>query len=212
MALDIDFFRRVMGQFATGVTVATARSQAGIAGLTVNSFTSVSLDPLLVLICVDLRSQALPFFREGGVFAVNILTQEQEALSNGFATSSEERYLHFCHASYTTAATGAPILEGTLGFVDARITAEYPGGDHAIFLGEVEAMGYDGQVFFMPNARSQPETLADLARATKPVSSNGHGEAAHASPLLYYRGQYHHLSPRYHHKHPELAPTHEKQV
>ncbi|MGH2507194.1 MAG: flavin reductase family protein, partial [Ktedonobacteraceae bacterium] len=98
MARDTDFFRKVMGQFATGVTVATTRSQAGTAGLTVNSFTSVSLDPLLVLICVVARSQALPFFRAGGVFAVNILTQEQETLSNCFATSSDERYASFCHA------------------------------------------------------------------------------------------------------------------
>src|SRR3954462_13927641 len=125
MALETDFFRKVMGQFATGVTIATTRSQSGIAGLTVNSFTSVSLHPLMILICVDARSQALPFIREGGIFAINILSQDQESLSNGFATSSEERYIHFCHAEYATAATGAPILAGTMGFLDARVTAEY---------------------------------------------------------------------------------------
>jgi flavin reductase (DIM6/NTAB) family NADH-FMN oxidoreductase RutF len=209
MALDTTFFRQVMGQFATGVTIATTRSQAGVAGLTVNSFTSVSLDPLLVLICVDLRSQALPFFREGGVFAINILSQEQEALSNCFATSSEERYNYFCHAGYATAATGSPILNGSIAFIDARITAEYPGGDHAVFLGQVEAMGYDGHVLFVPGVSSAQCTLPNLPGATDHASSNGHSEStdAHTSPLLYYRGQYHHLSNRYHHEHPELAPA-----
>lgn len=209
MARDTDFFRKVMGQFATGVTIATTRSQAGIAGLTVNSFTSVSLEPLLVLICVDIRSQALPFFREGGVFAVNILTQEQEALSNSFATSSDERYLHFCHASYAQAATGAPILDGVMGFVDARITTEYPGGDHVIFVGQVEAMGYDGHVLFLPGASSEQSTLPVLIEVPNQSSNNGHilGADRQSSPLLYYRGKYHHLASTHQQSRPEVVPA-----
>ena len=80
MTIEKDFFRQVMGQFTTGVTVVTARSEDGLAGLTVNSFTSVSLEPPLVLICVDVNSTALPFIRASGNFAVNILTSEQENL------------------------------------------------------------------------------------------------------------------------------------
>lgn len=194
MTLDINFFRQVMGRFATGVTIATTRSQAGIAGLTVNSFTSVSLSPMLVLICVDLHSQALPFFRESGVFAVNILTEEQEELSNCFATSSEERYTFFCHATHYRAATGAPILDGVLGFVDARIMAEYPGGDHVIFLGQVEAMGYSEHVFFLPGVESASCTLPDLVDTTNHTSSNGHAPTSERTPLLYYRGRYRRLS------------------
>ncbi len=215
MTLDIAFFRRVMGQFTTGVTIVTTRSQDGIAGLTVNSFTSVSLDPLLVLVCVDLRSQSLPVFRAGGVFAVNILAQEQEELSNCFASSTDERYNYFCHARHHVAATGAPILAGTLGFVDARITAEYPGGDHVIFLGQVEAMGYEGHTFFLPGISSENSTLPAPASASDLLGSNGsNGSNSHnsignesASPLLYYHGKYYHLSNRYQHQHPELAPT-----
>lgn len=221
MALDIAFFRRVMGQFTTGVTIVTTRSQEGIAGLTVNSFTSVSLNPMLVLVCVDQRSQSLPFFRAGGVFAVNILSEEQEALSNCFSSSSDERYNYFCHARHHVAATGAPILEGTLGFVDARITAEYPGGDHVMFLGQVEAMGYDGHTFFLPGISASQSTLpapvdaADLLNSNGHASSNGlsgnngHNKAEHehASPLLYYRGKYHHLSNRYQHQRTELLPA-----
>jgi flavin reductase (DIM6/NTAB) family NADH-FMN oxidoreductase RutF len=204
MTLDNRTFRRVMGQFATGVAIVTARSQAGIAGLTVNSFTSVSLDPLLILVCVDLRSQAIPYLREGGVFAVNILTKEQEELSNCFASASEKRYNYFCHANYTTATTGAPILEGSLAFIDARIVAEYPGGDHAIFLGRVEAAGYQGQAFFRDDVDSQQSTLT----INDPASQNGHnaGEKQPAA-LLYYQGLYHHIDSHYHHPHPELAPA-----
>lgn len=215
MALDIAFFRKVMGQFTTGVTIVTTRSQTGIAGLTVNSFTSVSLNPLLVLICVDLRSQSLPFIREGGVFAVNILTQEQEALSNCFASSSSERYDYLYQAHNYVAATGSPILADTLGFIDARVTAEYPGGDHVIFLGQVEAMGFEGQTFFMPGVSSELSTLSappsagDLAGKNGHHHQNGHDrtEKASTSPLLYYRGKYHHLSNLYHHEHPELSPA-----
>lgn len=221
MALDIAFFRRVMGQFTTGVTIVTTRSQEGIAGLTVNSFTSVSLNPMLVLVCVDQRSQSLPFFRAGGVFAVNILSAEQEALSNCFSSSSEERYNYFCHARHHVAATGAPILEDTLGFVDARISAEYPGGDHVMFLGQVEAMGYDGHTLFLPGISDAQSTLPTPGNAAAPFSSNGHpdhnsngvGNGPHnaghepKAPLLYYRGKYHHLSNHYQHQRVELLPA-----
>jgi flavin reductase len=128
MALEKDFFRQVMGQFTTGVTVATTCGNGRAAGLTVSAFTSVSLDPPLVLICIDLRSNVLAHFRESGFFAVNILTNRQEALSRCFATTSEERYLHFCHADYHVAATGAPILDGVLAFVDAVLSLNIPAG------------------------------------------------------------------------------------
>ena len=212
MTLDIAFFRRVMGQFTTGVTIVTTRSQEAIAGLTVNSFTSVSLNPLLILVCIDARSQSLSLIREGGVFAVNILSQEQEALSNCFASASEERYNYFRHNRHYVAATGAPVLAGTLGFIDARVTAEYPGGDHAIFLGQVEAMGYAGQTLFMPDISDENSTLPASTDPLEQIATNGnngHKEAEHgsASPLLYYSGKYYHLSNRYQHQHPELLPT-----
>jgi len=211
MALDIPFFRRVMGQFATGVTIVTTRSQKGITGLTVNSFTSVSLNPLLILVSIDLRSQSLSFLREGGIFAINILTQEQEALARCFASSSEERYTYFCHARHHIAATGAPILDGTLAFIDARVTAEYPGGDHALFLGQVEAMGFDGQTVFLPGISNEKSTLP--VPTTNLHEGNGHNghnshsktESMSTSPLVYYHGKYHALSN--HPQQPTLATT-----
>jgi flavin reductase (DIM6/NTAB) family NADH-FMN oxidoreductase RutF len=202
MAIEKDFFRQVMGQFTTGVTVATTCSHGRAAGLTVSAFTSVSLDPPLVLICVDLRSNVLSHFRESGFFAVNILTNRQEALSRCFATMSEDRYENFCHAGYHVAATGAPILDGVLAFVDARIIAEYPGGDHTIFLGQVEAMGTDGEVIFATETGEQRSTLTEY------VSKDGNEvdylpAKKSRLPLAYYRGQYRHLSNDY--QRPSLA-------
>src|SRR5579864_8230793 len=121
MSTEQDFFRQVMGRFPTGVTIVTTQSGEGLSGLTVNSFASVSLDPPLVLICIDLKSHTLPFLRASGSFAVNFLTDVQEDLSRCFATASAERNEYFCHAPYHVAATGSPILDGILAFIDARV-------------------------------------------------------------------------------------------
>lgn len=188
MAIEKDFFRQVMGRFLTGVTVVTTHNDGEPVGLTVNAFTSVSLNPPLVLICVDTSSGVLPIIRESGVFAVNMLTTEQEQLSRCFASSSEERYERFCSADYYTAVTGAPILDGALAFIDARIVAEYPGGDHLIFLAQVEAMGAAGQAAFADELLHAQASIA------------GHEQTAtdeESSPLGYYRGQYRHLTGTY---------------
>jgi|SRR6266566_2402246 len=196
MAIEKDFFRQVMGRFATGVTVVTTRNDKGLSGLTVNSFCSVSLDPPLVLVCVDLTSNTLSYIRESGVFAVNILTDQQEEFSRCFATSSEERYTYFCHARFHEAATGSPILVGALAFIDTRVVAQYPGGDHVIFLGRVEAMGVGGQVAFANETGAEHSNL---------LSNNGNiATEDKAAPLAYYRGQYRHLAPDY--QKPSLAP------
>jgi len=195
MALESSFFRQVMGRFATGVTIVTTYSHGSLVGLTVNSFCSVSLEPPLVLVCIDLNSSALPHFRQSGSFAVNILSAQQEQLSRCFATSSKERYEHFCYASYYLTATGSPVIDGVLAFIDARIVAEYPGGDHAIFVGQVEAMGIGNQVAFRDNTDEQRSTLTDHdgRAATNDEAEN----------LTYYRGQYRHLAPDY--QKPSLA-------
>jgi len=200
MTIEKEFFRQVMGQFATGITIVATATEAGLSGLTVNSFTSVSLDPPLVLVCIDLTSHTLSFLRASGHFAVSFLTIEQEALSRCFATTSAERYDRFCHAPYHVAATGSPVLDGALAFIDARVVAEYPGGDHAIFLGQVEAMGTDGRAQFLNAAAREHSTLTewsdtelDHARAAQPARW----------PLAYYRGQYRHLARDY--KRPSLS-------
>jgi flavin reductase (DIM6/NTAB) family NADH-FMN oxidoreductase RutF len=193
MAIEKDFFRQVAGQFATGVSVVTTNSQGKIAGITVNAFCSVSLEPPLVLVCVDLTSNTLALIRESGSFAVNILSNQQEQLSRCFAVPSPERYQHFCHASFHRAATGAPIIDDVLAFIDARVVAEYPGGDHAIFLGEVVAMGTNGELAFDNEEDAERSTLLE-----QDISSD-----EEKLPLTYFRGKYRHLT--YDYAKPSLA-------
>lgn len=191
MSIEKGFFRQVMGHFATGVTVVTTSNEEMLAGITVNAFCSVSLNPPLVLICIDLTSTTLPILRESKSFAVNILTTEQEQLSTGFATPNKERFENFCNATYHTAVTGAPILDNALAFIDARVVDEYPGGDHAIFIGQVEALGTGSHMAF---ASTSEEELINR-------DSTGQDEA---SPLIFYEGRYHHLAARY--SAPTIAP------
>jgi flavin reductase (DIM6/NTAB) family NADH-FMN oxidoreductase RutF len=199
MAIEKDFFRQVMGRFATGVTVVTTKHEETLAGLTVNAFCSVSLNPPLILVCVDLNSQAIPLIRASQSFAVNMLTAEQEYLSRCFSTHSEERFNRFCHASYHTAVTGVPILDGSLAFIDARMTAEYPGGDHAIFLGQVVAMGMGEHAIFAEETDQAVSTLP-------PAGMNGSSDDI--PPLVYYKAQYRHLGRAYHHPSQTEATEH----
>lgn len=186
MTIEKDFFRQVMGHFATGITVVTTSNQGVVSGLTVNAFCSVSLNPPLVLICIDIHSTAMTQIRESGTFAVNMLTEQQEDLSRCFATQSDERFEHFCHASYHEVATGAPVLTDVLAFVDARVVAEYPGGDHSIFLGQVEALGIGGKVLF-----------ADAREAENATGHNGQTPPPDEAPLTYYLGHYRRLADAY---------------
>lgn len=193
MALEKDFFRQVMGHFATGVTIVTTNNHGTIGGLTVNAFCSLSLDPPLVLVCVDLTSNTLPLIRESKCFAVNMLTDKQEPLSRCFATPSVDRFERFCDAPYHTAVTGAPILDDVLAFIDTRLVAEYPGGDHVIFIGQVEAMGTAHHIEF---AQDEPDTSSTVVTNDGHIEEHKEYEDQH--PLGYYRGQYRHLSQLYH--------------
>ncbi len=221
MAIEKAFFRQVMGRFTSGVTVVTTCYNNVIAGLTVSSFTSLSLDPPLILICVDQASGTLEILRQSKIFAVNILTSQQVELSRCFAAPSEDRFEHFCHATYHTAATGAPILDDVLAFIDTRLVAEYPGGDHVIFLGQIEAMGTAGQVTFSSKEAQSHSTLVHYAEYLDDVNSpliqskngtydaNGTSENSNhitESPLTYYRGQYRHLAQQY--REPSLERKH----
>jgi flavin reductase (DIM6/NTAB) family NADH-FMN oxidoreductase RutF len=145
MTFDSTAFRAVLGKFATGVTVVTTCQGPHRHGITVNAFCSVSLDPPLVLICVERTSRVHDVLKESGVFAVNFLAENQEALSACFAGNSAERYTGFCGAASHVVATGAPVLDSCLGFVDCTIVDAYPGGDHTIFLGRVEALSSTNQ-------------------------------------------------------------------
>ncbi len=135
MSIDPSAFRAVLGRYATGVTVVTTRGVEGrLAGLTVNSFTSVSLDPPLVLFCLDRLAGSAPVFAAADCFAVNILATGQSPVSARFADPVAVR---FVHDGTTTWETGAPILTEALAALDCRIHARHDGGDHVILVGRV---------------------------------------------------------------------------
>jgi flavin reductase (DIM6/NTAB) family NADH-FMN oxidoreductase RutF len=136
MAIEKNELRRVMGHFATGVTVITSiRSSGEMHGLTANAFTSVSLIPPLLLVCIDKKAESYPCFDESKIFTVNVLSSDQEALSRRFAVTGGDK---FEGVSYKIGANGAPILDGALAFLECRVTEKIDGGDHTIYVGEIE--------------------------------------------------------------------------
>jgi flavin reductase (DIM6/NTAB) family NADH-FMN oxidoreductase RutF len=137
--MDPSEFRRVMGHFPTGVTVVTTRLADGRAcGLTVNAFCSVSLEPPLVLVCVERGADSHTCISAAGYFAVNVLGAEKgESLSRRFATFGVDD--KFDGIAYSEAITGAPVLQAAIAWADCLLREAYAGGDHTIFLGEVVA-------------------------------------------------------------------------
>ena len=141
-------FRLALGQFATGVTVVTAERGPGqVHGMTANSFTSVSLDPLLILICVSHVAQLLPLVRRQKRFGVNILKDHQRAISEYFARTEENAETEkLLGVRYRWTPTGIPLLEDALAHLACRVVASHAAGDHTIFVAEVESVEvYDGE-------------------------------------------------------------------
>ncbi len=137
-----ELFRRVMGSFPTGITVLTAEREPGqVHGMTANSFTSVSLNPLLILVCVDHKARLLSHLRAKRRFGVNILKDSQQALSQLFAKPqqdpAEEARLG---VRFQWTATGIPLLEDALAHLACNVVAEHVSGDHTIFVAEVESL------------------------------------------------------------------------
>ena len=144
MGIDAPLFRSVLGRFATGVTIITALDGSGQPhGMTVSAFSSLSLEPPLVLICIDNVATMSPLMATTGHFVVNVLTSEQEELSRRFSGQLDDR---FAGVGYTDAPSGAPILDGVLAWLDCRVLTRHPAGDHVIVIGEVEhAEAFEGQ-------------------------------------------------------------------
>jgi flavin reductase (DIM6/NTAB) family NADH-FMN oxidoreductase RutF len=134
--MDQSLFRQLMGHFASGVTVVTTAHDGHLSGLTVSSFTSLSLEPPLVLVCIDKAAASHEAIAAAGKFAVNILSEGQEYLSRRFATRDSEKFLA---GTYTLSSSGLPLLNGALAHIECTIHASLPGGDHTIYIGEVVA-------------------------------------------------------------------------
>src|SRR6201985_2349228 len=140
-AIDPRDFRNALGTFATGVTIITALTSEGKPyGLTCNSFASVSLNPPLVLWSLGMFSKGLRTFQNASHFTVNVLGASQQALSNKFAKSSEDK---FAGVEWTPGLGNAPVIAGCVANFQCRAANRYYGGDHVIFLGAVEAYAYN---------------------------------------------------------------------
>src|SRR5579864_2012335 len=127
-------FRNTVGVFATGVTVITTQGAEHPYGMTANAFSSVSLDPPLILVCVIKGTEGAESIQKNGVFAVNILCTDQEPISRYFASKDRPRgWQAFEQVSHTRAASGSPILDGSAAYLDCRLAASYDAGDHVIF-------------------------------------------------------------------------------
>ena len=136
MAVERDVFEAALRRWASGVTIVTAEWRGQRFGMTASAFSSVSIDPPLVLVCPDRRSKTLPFLRRSGAFTVNVLASDQEALSSRFAAAGNED-MRFEGLVCSTGKTGTPRLPGALVALDCRTVSLHEAGDHVICVGEV---------------------------------------------------------------------------
>ena len=142
--MSASLLRDAMSRFATGVTVVTTLDDSGEPqGATANAFTSVSLDPPLILVCLAHTSRTLGALRTRGSFAVNVLGSDHEELARSFARSGDDAV--FGDPEHLPGPTGSPLLAGVHAAIDCRVYAVYPGGDHDIVVGEVQHVRIDDE-------------------------------------------------------------------
>lgn len=156
---DPELFREVFGRFATGVSVVTSAGPAGSGGMTANALCSLSLDPLLALVCFENRARTLPIVRDAGRFALNVLRSGQEDVARVFASKlpEGEKLDGVAHRF----EAGVPIIDGALAWAACELRELIGGGDHTIAIGEVVALGlgtgdpllwYEGRYHNLPLA------------------------------------------------------------
>jgi flavin reductase (DIM6/NTAB) family NADH-FMN oxidoreductase RutF len=156
MSLDQDAFRAVLGRFPSGVTIVTVRGANGRDyGMTVSAFSSVSLEPPLVMACIGEDSSLKPMIAEAAYFGVSILASAQEPLSRRFAAHGER----FDGVGFTRGENGVALIDGALAFMECRIVARHLTGDHTIVIGEVEAasVGDDRPLLYYRGGYAQLE-------------------------------------------------------
>jgi flavin reductase (DIM6/NTAB) family NADH-FMN oxidoreductase RutF len=138
MPVEPESFRRALRRFATGVTIVTVDHDGELHGMTASSFASVSLDPPLILVCLDKTSRTRALILEKGTFAVNILAADQEGESRAFSRRGTKP---FDELSHSRGDTGDPLLDGAIAWIECRLEEMVAAGDHDIFVGEVLACG-----------------------------------------------------------------------
>jgi len=136
-----DEFRLVMGHFATGISVVTTWDGERPAGITVNAFSSVSLDPALVMVALDRGRFITPMVQRAGRYAVSILGADQQALSDCFAHAPVSPGREdFCGAAWTPGPTGLPLIDGSIATLECTVVQTFSAGDHDLFIGRVDSL------------------------------------------------------------------------
>ncbi|GAA3710207.1 flavin reductase family protein [Microlunatus aurantiacus] len=166
MSVRSEEFRHALAHWATGVAVLTCRWQSAPYALTVTSFSSVSLDPPLVLVCIGKQSRFHTPVTAAGTWAVSVLAGDQGALARRFSAHGRAYATQFDDVATTPAPSGTPVLDGSLVWLDCRTVAEHDAGDHTIVVGEVVHTG-------------------PLSQTGAPVA-----ESPRRHPLTYYRGAF----------------------
>jgi flavin reductase (DIM6/NTAB) family NADH-FMN oxidoreductase RutF len=140
MSATQDDFRRAMGCFATGVTVITVNNEGSVEGMTANAFASVSLDPLLVLVCVDHKARTHAHLHAQKRFGINVLSENQQRISEHYALADRDpaRAVSEAGARFDHTQHGTPVLQGALAYLECRLQTAQNAGDHTIFIAEVE--------------------------------------------------------------------------
>jgi flavin reductase len=138
MSLNVAEFRRAMGSFATGVTIITVDLDGEVHGMTANAFASVSLDPPLVLVCVDHAARTHAHLHARKRFGINVLAVDQRAVSEYYAQTVEEQVGQQAVARFDRTIHGTPVLQGALTYLECRLQSAHDAGDHTIFIAEVE--------------------------------------------------------------------------
>ncbi|MCG2622599.1 flavin reductase family protein [Arthrobacter sp. I2-34] len=139
LAIDPAQMRQTLGRFPTGVVVVTAQGRSGPAGMTLQSFMSLSLDPPLILLAVARTSKSWPEIATAGRFAVNILAEDQAGLARQFARSGSDKFGGVGHR--TADLTGAPLLKGVIAWIECELHSVHPGGDHDVVVARVLDLG-----------------------------------------------------------------------
>jgi flavin reductase (DIM6/NTAB) family NADH-FMN oxidoreductase RutF len=161
VAIDADVFRKIMGNFATGVTVVTTAVDGRLHGFTANAVTSVSLDPLLFLVCVDKKANAHGELGKATHFGVSLLTAEQVDASNTFAKTGLPEEGSLRGVAFHCGDTGVPILDGALASLECEVTERLAGGDHTIVIGRVVEGSINSEAAPLLFFRGRYRRLAD---------------------------------------------------
>jgi flavin reductase (DIM6/NTAB) family NADH-FMN oxidoreductase RutF len=141
LAIGSEDFKHCLARWASGVTIVTSRAGDDIHGMTVSDFSGASLTPPLVSVCCARESITTGLIARGGCFGVNVLAEDQRALSDRFASKKHE-HERFVGVGFSDGGTGAPLLDGCVVNLDCRLVATYEAGDHVIYLGQIESSRY----------------------------------------------------------------------